>query len=307
MEVRGCAEGGGEALEGPEENETTETIVRMMRKWTARLVVSNLLRLSRGFACRTGTSYTVPSTTKKLLVRRWLNGNEVSTTRVSGWVKGPPVFEKGRFNPSAYADGTDLFLPRASITDENRRANYLSRLATHEALTILRLNGTNGLRLDNEQSDSDSPQFSAEGFRFAIVASRWNDQIVSRLIDGAQEALKEARADEGAVKLFRVPGSFELSLCALKAAESKEFDAVICLGVIIRGETPHFDYVAAETARGINEVGLKTGVPVMFGVITANTVEQALARAGVKRDNKGYDAALAAVDVVNLYQESFSK
>src|SRR5205807_2437939 len=171
--------------------------------------------------------------------------------------------------------------------------------------------------LDNEQSASDSPQLNAEGFRFAIVASRWNDQIVSKLIEGAQDALKQSGADEGAVKLFRVPGSFELSLCArvpgsfelslcaLKAAESKEFDTVICLGVIIRGETPHFDYVAAETARGINDVGLKTGVPVMFGVITANTVEQAFARAGVKRDNKGYDAALAAVEVANLYRNSF--
>jgi 6,7-dimethyl-8-ribityllumazine synthase len=162
------------------------------------------------------------------------------------------------------------------------------------------------LRLDHEQS-SGSSQLSAQGFRFAIVASRWNDQIVSKLIDGAQAALKQSQADEGAVKLFRVPGSFELSLCALKAAESKEFDAVICLGVIIRGETPHFDYVAAETARGISEVGLKTGVPVMFGVITADTVEQAWARAGVKRDNKGYDAALAAVEVVSLYREEFGK
>jgi len=138
------------------------------------------------------------------------------------------------------------------------------------------------------------------------VASRWNDQIVSKLIDGAQAALQQAGADEDAVKLFRVPGSFELSLCASQAAESKKFDAVICLGVIIRGETPHFDYVAAETARGINEVGLKTGVPVMFGVITANTVEQAWARAGARRDNKGYDAALAAVELVNLYRNAFT-
>ena len=163
------------------------------------------------------------------------------------------------------------------------------------------------MRRDREQSASNSPLFSAESFRFAIVASRWNDEIVSRLIDGAQEALRQSQADDGAVKLFRVPGSFELALCALKAAESKEFDAVICLGVIIRGETPHFDYVAAETARGINEAGLQTGVPVMFGVITANTLEQAVARAGEKRDNKGYDAALAAVEMVNLYKESFSK
>ena len=163
---------------------------------------------------------------------------------------------------------------------------------------------TNCVRLDHEQS-SGSSQLSAKGFRFAIVASRWNDQIVSKLIEGAQDALRQSGANEGAVKLFRVPGSFELALCALKATESKKFDAVICLGVIIRGETPHFDYVAAETARGINEAGLRTGVPVLFGVITANTVEQATARAGAKRDNKGYDAAMAAIEVVNLYRNEF--
>ena len=130
---------------------------------------------------------------------------------------------------------------------------------------------------------------------------------MSRLIQGAQAALRELHATDESVTLFRVPGSFELALCALKAAESKNFDAVICLGVIIRGQTPHFDYVAAETARGLNEAGLRTGVPVLFGVITADTVEQALARAGEKRDNKGYDSAAAAVELVNLYKESFSK
>lgn len=161
------------------------------------------------------------------------------------------------------------------------------------------------MRLDNIESQATSSDLSAEGFRFAVVASRWNDQIVSRLINGARDALRERQAGEEEMKLFRVPGSFELSLCALKVAESKRFDAVICLGVIIRGETPHFDYVAAETARGINEAGLRTGVPVMFGVITANTVEQALARAGEKHNNKGYEAAMAAVEVVNLYRESF--
>ena len=161
------------------------------------------------------------------------------------------------------------------------------------------------MRLDNEQSASDSPQLNAEGFRFAIVASRWNDQIVSKLIEGAQDALMLSGADEGAVKLFRVPGSFELPLCALKAAESKEFDAVICLGVIIRGETPHFDYIAAATARGIGEVSLKTGVPLLFGVITADNIEQAIDRAGEKLNNKGYEAARAAVELANLYQEVF--
>lgn len=104
-----------------------------------------------------------------------------------------------------------------------------------------------------------------------------------------------------------MPGSFEIPLCALKAAQSGKFDAVICLGVIIRGETPHFDFVAAETARGITETSLQTGVPLLFGVITADNVEQANARAGAKRDNKGYDAALAAVEVVNLYRDRFAR
>ncbi len=128
---------------------------------------------------------------------------------------------------------------------------------------------------------------------------------MSRLVDGALDALKDLSADDEAIKIYRVPGSFEIPLCALKAAESGKFDAVICLGVIIRGDTPHFDYVATETSRGINEVGLKTGVPAMFGVITADSVEQANARAGTKQDNKGYEAAMAAVELVNLYRESF--
>jgi len=130
---------------------------------------------------------------------------------------------------------------------------------------------------------------------------------VSRLIDGAREALKEAAVDDKDIELYRVPGSFELPLCALKAAESGKFDVVICLGVVIRGETPHFDFVAAEAARGITEAGLRTGVPVMFGVITANTVDQANARAGANQDNKGYDAAKAAVQLVNLYREAFDQ
>lgn len=126
---------------------------------------------------------------------------------------------------------------------------------------------------------------------------------MSRLVDGALDALRELSADDDAVKIYRVPGSFEIPLCALKAAETGRFDAVICLGVIIRGDTPHFDYVAAETSRGINEVGLKTGVPAMFGVITADNVEQANARARTKHDNKGYEAAIAAVEIVNLYKK----
>ncbi len=162
------------------------------------------------------------------------------------------------------------------------------------------------LKLQVDASQPIDPQTnSAKGFRFAIVASRWNDSLVSRLIDGALDALKECAAEEKAIRIFRVPGSFEIPLCAMKAAESGDFDAVICLGVIIRGDTPHFDYVAAETSRGINEVGLKTGVPAMFGVITADNVEQANARAESKHRNKGYESALAAVEVVNLFRDSF--
>src|SRR5213595_3145761 len=134
--------------------------------------------------------------------------------------------------------------------------------------------------------ESAKHTFEAKGFHFAIVASRWNDSLVSRLIDGAVEGLKEASASQDAIEIFRVPGAFEISLCALKAAESGKFDAVICLGVIIRGQTPHFEYIATEVARGIGEAGMKTGVPLQFGVITAENVDQAIDRAGVKLGNK---------------------
>lgn len=146
---------------------------------------------------------------------------------------------------------------------------------------------------------------SAKGFRFAIVASRWNDAIVSRLINGARAVLTELRADADKVELFRVPGAFEIPLCAQRAAESGKFDSVICLGVIIRGDTPHFDYIAASAARGISEAGLRTGVPLLFGIITADTVEQANERSGNDENNKGREAAMAAVEVVNLFRKSF--
>jgi len=155
------------------------------------------------------------------------------------------------------------------------------------------------------QPETHQGILNAKGFRFAIVASRWNDSLVSRLIEGALDALTELSADENAVDVFRVPGSFEIPLCALKAAESGKFDAVICLGVIIRGQTPHFEYIAGEVARGIGEAGMKTGVPLLFGVITAENVDQAIDRAGVKLGNKGFEAAMAAVELVNLYKEAF--
>jgi 6,7-dimethyl-8-ribityllumazine synthase len=161
--------------------------------------------------------------------------------------------------------------------------------------------------LPTQKSQPTESDLSARGFRFAIVASRWNDEIVSRLIDGAQAALTKVDANPDEVQLFRIPGAFEIPLCAQKAAESGKFDAVICLGVIIRGDTPHFDYIAASAARGISEVGLRTGVPLLFGIITADNIQQANERSGNDQNNKGYEAAMAAVEVVNLFQKRFEK
>lgn len=146
-------------------------------------------------------------------------------------------------------------------------------------------------------------EITAEGFRFAIVASRWTESLVAKLIDGAVEALEEHGAAEGSIEIFRVPGAYELPLAAKKVAESKKWDAVICLGVVIRGGTPHFDYVAGAAATGSTQVSLETGIPVLFGVITADNVQQAVDRSGKRNDNKGFEAAMAAIEVVNLYKE----
>jgi 6,7-dimethyl-8-ribityllumazine synthase len=148
---------------------------------------------------------------------------------------------------------------------------------------------------------------NGQGFRFAVVVSRWNDFISSRLLEGALDALERLGADEKQIEVFKVPGAFEIPLLALTVAESKKFDAIICLGTIIRGQTPHFEYIAGEVTRGIGEAGLQTGVPVVFGVVTADTVDQAIDRAGVKLGNKGFEAATTAVELVNLYKEAFEK
>ena len=145
-------------------------------------------------------------------------------------------------------------------------------------------------------------RLSAGGFRFALVSSRWNDFLTARLVEGALDALERLGADEGAVEHFRVPGSFEIPLAALKAAQTGRFDAVVCLGTVIRGQTPHFEYVAGEVTKGVAQVGLQTGVPVLYGVVTADTLEQAIDRAGVKAGNKGFEAAMSAVEMVNLLQ-----
>lgn len=144
-------------------------------------------------------------------------------------------------------------------------------------------------------------------FRFAIVASRWNDFISSRLIDGALDAFERLGASEKQIAVYRVPGAFEIPLVALKLAASGKFDAIVCVGTIIRGQTPHFDYIASEVTRGIGQAGLQTGIPVIFGVITADNLDQAIERAGVKLGNKGFEAATAAVELANLHKEIFGE
>jgi 6,7-dimethyl-8-ribityllumazine synthase len=145
-------------------------------------------------------------------------------------------------------------------------------------------------------------RLNAEGFRFAIVASRWNDFLTSRLVEGALDALERLGADEKAVELFKVPGSFEIPLLARKVAASGKWDAVVCVGTIIRGQTPHFEYIASEVTKGIAQAGMETDVPVVYGIVTADTLEQAIDRAGVKAGNKGFEAAMSAVELVNLYK-----
>ena len=150
-------------------------------------------------------------------------------------------------------------------------------------------------------------RLNAEGFRFALISSRWNDFITSRLVEGALDALDRLGADEKSVEVYKVPGSFEIPLLALKLASSGKYDAVICLGTIIRGQTPHFEYIAGEVTKGIAQAGMQTGVPVVYGIVTADTLEQAIDRAGAKQGNKGFEAAMSAVELVNLYKEAFDK
>ena len=143
---------------------------------------------------------------------------------------------------------------------------------------------------------------NAEGYRFAVVVSRWNDFLTSKLLEGALDALSAHGAAEDAVEVIKVPGAFELPLAVMKAAETGRFDAVIALGVVIRGETPHFDYVAGEAAKGVAQAGMKTGVPAIFGVVTTDTLEQAINRCGGKAGNKGYEAAVAAIETADLFR-----
>ncbi|MBO2522013.1 MAG: 6,7-dimethyl-8-ribityllumazine synthase [Clostridia bacterium] len=144
---------------------------------------------------------------------------------------------------------------------------------------------------------------SAAGLRFGIVVARFNSFITDKLLDGCLDGLRRHGAQDEDIAVARVPGSFEIPLVALKMARSQEYDAVICLGAVIRGATPHFDYVCAESAKGIAAAGFETGVPVIYGLITADTIEQAVERAGTKAGNKGWDAALSAIEMANLMKK----
>lgn len=141
------------------------------------------------------------------------------------------------------------------------------------------------------------------GLKIGIVVSRWNDFMGSRLLEGAKDTLIRHDVNEEDIDVALVPGSLELPLTAQKMANSGRYDAIICLGVVIRGATPHFDYVAGEAAKGIAQVGLQSGIPVTFGVITSNTLEQAIERAGSKGGNKGVEAALAAIEMAHLLRQ----
>ena len=139
-----------------------------------------------------------------------------------------------------------------------------------------------------------------EGLRFGLVVSRFNEFISSRLLAGAQDALLRHGVAEADIEVAWTPGSYEIPLVAKKMAGAGKYSAVICLGAVIRGGTPHFDYISAEVSKGVAKVGLETGVPVLFGIITADTLEQAIERAGTKEGNKGFDAAVDAIEMANL-------
>jgi len=146
-------------------------------------------------------------------------------------------------------------------------------------------------------------QLNAAGKRFALVVSRFNEFISKRLLEGALDCLRRHGAAEENLAVIWVPGSFELPYLADLLAKGGKYDSIICLGTIIRGETPHFNYIATQVARSIGQISLASGIPVIFGVITAETIEQAIERAGTKRGNRGWNAALSAIEMVNLFSK----
>ena len=144
---------------------------------------------------------------------------------------------------------------------------------------------------------------SGKGLKIGIVAARFNDFITSRLVDGALDGLQRHGVAEGDIEIVKVPGAYEIPLAARMLAQSRKFHAIICLGAVIRGATPHFEYVSAEVSKGVASVSLETGLPVIFGVLTTDTIEQAIERAGTKSGNKGWDAALSAIEMANVMKQ----
>jgi 6,7-dimethyl-8-ribityllumazine synthase len=144
---------------------------------------------------------------------------------------------------------------------------------------------------------------SASGYRFAIVTGRFNELIVKQLLEGALDCLTRHGCPEDNIEIFKVPGAFEIPVMADKVLQNKKFDAVICLGAVIRGATPHFEYVANAASSGITQVALKYGKPVIFGVLTTDTIEQAVERAGTKAGNKGWDSAMTAIEMADLFSK----
>ena len=146
-------------------------------------------------------------------------------------------------------------------------------------------------------------QLVTKGKKFGVIASRFNDFITNRLLDGCLDTLTRHGAKDNEIEILWVPGAFEIPLIAHRMAKSKKYNAVICLGTVIRGSTPHFDYIASEAAKGIAHVSFSTGVPAIFGIITADSIEQAIERAGTKDGNKGRDAAISAIEMANLVEQ----
>lgn len=143
---------------------------------------------------------------------------------------------------------------------------------------------------------------NAEGMKFGLVVSRFNEFITGKLVDGAVDCLKRHGASTDKIEVAWVPGAFEIPQVTQKMAQGKTYDAVICLGCVIKGDTPHFDYIAAEVSKGVAMVGMESKIPVVFGVLTTDSIEQAIERAGTKSGNKGFDAALSAIEMANLFK-----
>lgn len=146
-------------------------------------------------------------------------------------------------------------------------------------------------------------KLDASGLKFAIVISRFNEFITSKLMGGAIDCLKRNKADENSITVVWVPGSFEIPAVVQKLADLNKYDAIICLGAVIRGATPHFNYIAAEVTKGIAHISLTAGIPIVYGVLTTDTIEQAIERAGTKSGNKGFDAAMSAIEMCSVYKQ----